>query len=195
MLASILEQHHAAVESLRPQWNTLYRMAVEMYDAMAAGGRVYLCGNGGSAADCQHIAAELVGRFVKERPGLAAMALTTDSSVLTALGNDYGYSQVFKRQVEAFMNEEDVLLCISTSGNSPNVVQAARTAKYDIGATVLAMTGGADSELSRIATYTLKVDGANTARVQEAHILAGHILCQIIDGEWEDENDLDKRLF
>jgi D-sedoheptulose 7-phosphate isomerase len=191
MLTEILEQHHAAIESLRPQWPVLYRMAQTMYGCMASEGTVYLCGNGGSAADCQHIAAELVGRFGLERPGLPAIALTTDTSILTAVGNDYGYTQVFKRQVQAFLKPDDVLVCLSTSGNSANVVQAAYAARYECEATVLALTGGADSELSRIAHETVKVAGANTARVQEAHILCGHILCQIIDGEYASENGLD----
>jgi len=111
MLTEILEQHHAAIESLRPQWPVLYRMAQTMYGCMASEGTVYLCGNGGSAADCQHIAAELVGRFGLERPGLPAIALTTDTSILTAVGNDYGYTQVFKRQVQAFLKPDDVLVC------------------------------------------------------------------------------------
>ena len=144
------------------------------------GAKVLACGNGGSAADCQHIAAELVGRFRRERAPLPALALTTDTSVLTAVGNDYGYDDIFSRQVLGLMLPEDVLLCISTSGKSANVVAAAEVAR-SLGALVLAFTGQTESPLSAVAHVTLRVPSTDTARIQECHILAGHILCELLE--------------
>lgn len=191
MYEDIFDDHQRVIDHLRTQHPIIRRMALEIWDCMADGGTLYLCGNGGSAADCQHIAAELVGRFKSERSALPAVALTTDSSILTAVANDYGYAHVFSRQVQALMRQDDVLLCISTSGNSPSVVKAALAARNTTRCTVLAMTGVADSELSKLAHFTLRVNSTETARVQEAHILAGHIICQQIEEEFKRENDLD----
>lgn len=187
MLEATLSEHSAAVESLRTQWSLLKNMAHVLAACINRGGTVYLCGNGGSAADCQHLAAELVGRFQRERLGFRAVALTTDTSILTAVGNDYGFDHVFSRQVTALARAGDVLVCISTSGNSANVVEAANAATQ-AGAYVLAMTGRNTSMLSRIAAATLKIDSETTARIQEAHIVAGHILCELIDGGLDEEN-------
>ncbi len=148
--------------------------------AISNGDKILLCGNGGSAADSQHIAAEFVGRFVKERQGLAAIALTTDTSILTAVGNDYGYSEVFRRQIQALGQIGDVLIGISTSGNSENVVRAFTEAKKKSMHTV-ALTGINDSKMSAIADITLKVPSNITARIQECHILVGHLVCEYID--------------
>ena len=193
MLARVFSQHHAAVESLRKQWNVVQHIADEVWDCIRSGSTVYLCGNGGSAADCQHLAAELVGRYVVERPGFRAVALTTDSSILTAIGNDYGFEQVFSRQVEALVQDTDVLLCISTSGNSANVVNAAQQAR-EAGAVVIALTGRGPNKLTKLAHHSLQIDSTVTARVQEAHILAAHLICELIDLEYTGENDLDQRL-
>jgi D-sedoheptulose 7-phosphate isomerase len=180
MLAKIIEQHNSAVSALLEQEDTITAMAQTLADCIAQGGTIYLCGNGGSAADCQHIAAELVGRFKRERGGYAAVALTTDTSILTAVGNDYGFESVFSRQVDALACEGDVLLCFSTSGNSANVVKAAEVAGA-LGVTVLAFTGRNEGALWRFADHTLCVNSTDTARIQECHILVGHILCQMVE--------------
>ena len=148
-----------------------------------AGHKIMLCGNGGSAADSQHIAAELIGRFEKERVSMAAIALTTDTSALTAIGNDYGYDQVFSRQVEGLGQSGDLLIGISTSGNSKNVVKAMKVAQSKSIRTVALVgdrTGGA---MQAIADYVLAAPSTNTARIQECHILMMHTLCQLVESE------------
>lgn len=143
------------------------------------GGTLYVCGNGGSAADSQHFAAELVGRFRFDRPPLRAVALTTDTSCLTCLSNDYGYGEVFRRQAEAFLTEKDVLAAISTSGNSENVVKAIEAARArDVPVISLTGRGGKIREISDVA---LAVDSDDTANIQEMHILLIHILCRLIE--------------
>ncbi len=161
--------------------------------ALSNGGRVLACGNGGSAADAQHLAAELVGRFERDRPELAAIALTTDSSILTALANDYGFEQVFARQVRALGQPGDVLIAITTSGDSPNVVEAVRAAQArDM--LVVALTGkggGQMSALLRDVDVHLCVPHARTARIQEVHLLMVHCICDGVDwtlmGDPEDD--------
>lgn len=149
--------------------------------ALGAGGKLLLCGNGGSAADCQHLAAELTGRFSGAvRAALPALALTTDTSALTAIANDFGYDHVFARQVEALGRPGDVLLCISTSGRSPSVLLAARRA-LSMGLTVLGLTGPEPSALSQIADLTVRVPGRTTDRIQELHLTVGHILCGLVE--------------
>ncbi len=161
-------------------------------NALANGGRVLACGNGGSAADAQHFAAELVGRFERERPELAAVALSTDSSILTAIGNDYGFDQVFARQVRALGQPGDVLLAISTSGNSPNVVEAVRAAQErDMSVIGLSGKGGGQlTALLRDVDVHLCVPHDRTARIQELHLLMIHCICDGVDwtlmGEPED---------
>ena len=148
--------------------------------ALFGGGKLLLCGNGGSAADCQHIAAELTGRFRANREALAAISLTTDTSALTAIANDFGFEQVFARQVEALGRAGDVLLAVSTSGRSPNVLLAARMAKSR-GMLVIALTGPKADALGELADLVLTVPGATTDRIQELHITVGHILCDLIE--------------
>lgn len=142
--------------------------------------KLMLCGNGGSASDAQHIAAEFVNRFVLERPPLPAIALTTDTSVITSIGNDYAFDEVFSKQIKAIGMEGDILLAISTSGNSPNVTLAVKTAKaqgiYSVG-----LAGGDGGELATLADMALVVKARSTPRIQESHILAGHIICQLVD--------------
>src|SRR5689334_5954187 len=148
-------------------------------DALRAGGKVLVCGNGGSAADAQHFAAELSGRFERERPGLAGIALTTDTSAITAIGNDYGFERIFERQVEALGMKGDVLIGITTSGNSPNVVRAAQTA-HARGLALIAMTGrdgGKLGALCKAGDVELRAASSVTARIQEVHILVLHCLC------------------
>jgi len=148
--------------------------------ALKLNGRVYICGNGGSAADAQHIAGELVGRFERERKGLPAMALTTDTSAITSISNDYGYENVFARQVEALVGEGDILWAISTSGASPNVIAAAELAKKK-GACVVALTGRGNSKLEQIADICFCADSDSTARSQEIHQVAYHIICDLVE--------------
>jgi D-sedoheptulose 7-phosphate isomerase len=139
-------------------------------------------GNGGSAADSQHLAAEFVGRFQKERRGLAAVALTTDTSILTAVGNDYGFETIFSRQVEALAKAGDVVVGLSTSGNSPNVIKALQAAKT-AGAVAVGMTGRSGGKMASLCDLCIKVPADVTARVQEVHALIGHIACQLVDEE------------
>lgn len=151
--------------------------------ALQAGRKALACGNGGSAADCQHFAAELVGRFERERRGLPAVALTVDTSTLTAIANDYDFDRVFSKQVEALGNAGDFLLAISTSGNSRNVVQAARAAQGR-GLRVIALTGRDGGELAKLLgndDFLLNVEHQRTMRVQEIHLLAIHCLCEVVD--------------
>jgi D-sedoheptulose 7-phosphate isomerase len=151
--------------------------------AIRAGGKALACGNGGSAADCQHFAAELVGRFERERPGMPAIALTVDSSALTAIANDYDFDRVFSKQVEALGRPGDMLLAISTSGNSRNVVEAMKAAQAK-GLAVIALTGrdgGAMAKMVRANDFHLNVSHPRTMRVQEIHLLVIHCLCEVVD--------------
>ena len=158
------------------------RVGRDCVTALRNGHRILLFGNGGSAADAQHIAAELVGRFRRERPGLPALALTTNTSTLTAIGNDYSFESVFARQVEAFGNKGDVAIGISTSGNAINVLGGIAMARAK-GLLTVGMTGKNGGKLGKQVQYCLGVPAEATARVQEAHILIGHVLCEIIDRE------------
>ncbi len=148
--------------------------------ALQRGNKILLCGNGGSAADAQHIAAELVGRFEVEREGLPAIALTTDSSALTSIANDCGFSMLFARQVAALAKAGDVLLAISTSGNSANIVRAVETARHR-GLTTIGLLGKGGGRLAALVDQALIVPASNTARIQEAHITIGHIVCEWVD--------------
>jgi D-sedoheptulose 7-phosphate isomerase len=180
-IQATIESHEEAICNLKQNCiPTIESIADICRNAIHNGHKILFCGNGGSAADSQHLAAEFVGRFVKERRGLLAIALTTDTSILTAVGNDYGYDQVFRRQVEALGDTGDVMIGISTSGNSGNIVKAFEQAKQQ-GLRVIAFTGPKDSKMSAIADITLKVPAPVTARVQECHILVGHMICEYVD--------------
>ena len=144
------------------------------------GGKILLCGNGGSAADSQHFAAELVGRFQKERRALPAVSLTTDTSILTALGNDYGFDIVFARQVEALGTPKDLLFAISTSGKAKNIIRAVAEAKK-IGIRTIGLSGKNGGELAKMADLALVMPASVTARIQESHILVIHILCELVE--------------
>lgn len=148
--------------------------------ALKAGNKILIFGNGGSAADAQHIAAEFVNRFIIERPPLPAVALTTDTSVITSVGNDYDFSEIFSKQVRALGQPGDVAWGISTSGNSPNVMKGLETAKK-MGLITLAFTGGDGGSIGQIADLLLNVSSNSTARVQEAHITASHAICELVD--------------
>jgi D-sedoheptulose 7-phosphate isomerase len=184
-----LNAHLAVFARLAPLRAPIEAAAQRAAQAMRAGGRVLFCGNGGSAADAQHLAAELVGRLVRDRRALAALALTTDSSALTCIGNDFGFDEVFARQVEGLGRAGDVLFAISTSGNSRNVLRAVEVAKpmdiYTVG--LLGRDGGS---LATLVDLPIVVPAQETARIQEAHIFLGHVLCALIEkalgvGGWE----------
>lgn len=151
-------------------------------NSLANGGTLFWCGNGGSAADSQHLAAELIGRFKKNRRALRSIALTTDTSVLTCVANDYSYDDIFARQIEALGRHGDVLIGISTSGNSENVLHAFKAAKEE-GLMTIAMLGKGGGPAKDLADHTLVIPSDSTARIQEAHILIGHILCELIEQE------------
>ena len=146
------------------------------------GGKVVLFGNGGSAADAQHIAGEFVGRFKLERQPLPAIALTTNTSILTAVANDYGYDAVFSRQIEALVTEKDIVIGISTSGNSPNVIEAIKLAKTK-GAKTIGLIGGKGGKLAEVVDLALIIPSDDTQRIQEAHITIGHIVCELVEKE------------
>lgn len=165
----------------------IQRCADLIYETLEMGGKILICGNGGSAADAQHIAAEFVGRYETERKALPAIALTTDTSALTALANDYSFERVFARQVEALGRAGDLLIAISTSGNSPNVTQAVMAARQ-AGCRTLGMTGAKGKKLASLCDECLLIPADRTARIQEAHITIAHIWCEIIDAKIKKQN-------
>jgi len=159
---------------------TIAASAKAITEALRKGRTLYICGNGGSAADAQHIAAELVGRFERQRKALAAIALTTDTSILTAVSNDYGYEKVFARQVAAMVKKGDMLWAFSTSGSSLNIIAAIEQAR-EKGASVLAFTGKSNSKIERLADICFCANSTSTARSQEIHQLAYHIICDLVE--------------
>lgn len=184
---SIAVDHLAVVDqvfnALRP---VVEQAASDMAACLKAGGKVLICGNGGSAADAQHIAGEFVNRFLRERRPYAAVALTTDTSIMTAVGNDYSFEQVFEKQVEALGRPGDILLAISTSGRAANVIRAAKAARAR-GLRVIAMTGGTGGELLPLADVQLNVSCTrHTPRIQEGHLLMYHAFCERLEELMED---------
>lgn len=175
-----IDEHITVIRAIAAERPVLERIAVEITRAILAGKKILWCGNGGSAADSQHLAAELMGRFRRERHPLPSIALTTDTSALTAIGNDYGYEKIFQRQVEGLCTRGDVLVGISTSGNSNNVCAALESAR-EIGAFTVALTGESGGAIAKIADVTLRVPSRDTARIQEGHILCGHMLCDWVE--------------
>jgi D-sedoheptulose 7-phosphate isomerase len=158
----------------------LITLAKKIVTSFTSDRKLILCGNGGSAADAQHIAAEFVNRFEMERPPLPAISLSTDTSIITSIGNDYSFNDIFTKQIKALGLEGDVLLAISTSGNSKNVISAVETAR-DMEMYVAGLTGGKGGKLKEICDICLIVPTDRTARIQESHILAGHIICKLVD--------------
>lgn len=150
--------------------------------ALTSKKRLYLAGNGGSAADSQHIAGEFVSRFLFDRPGLPAIALTTDTSVLTAIGNDYGFEKLFSRQLQALASEGDVFIAYSTSGSSPNILRGIEQAR-EMNLTVIGMTGNRKGEMNSGCDVVIEIPSADTPKIQEGHIVVGHIICQIVEKE------------
>lgn len=165
--------------------DVISEIALRCREALASGKKILFCGNGGSAADSQHLAAEFVGRFQKERRALPAIALTTDTSILTAVGNDYGYDTIFERQVNALGQMGDVLIGISTSGNSPNVVKAIEAAR-NLRMHTIGFTGQGGGEMAKLCDICFSVPYKVTARVQEMHILVGHIICELVECDYDD---------
>jgi D-sedoheptulose 7-phosphate isomerase len=179
-IRAAITEHQSVIAQLEPLIPLIAEAAGHLRDCLQHGGKILLMGNGGSAADSQHIAAEIVGRFKKERRGMPAIALTTDTSILTSVGNDYGFNHVYSRQIEALCSEKDIVIGLSTSGNSANVVAAIETARQ-IGARTIGMTGAKGGKLASLCNLVLAMPSSDTPRIQEAHILIGHILCDLID--------------
>ena len=180
LVKATLEEHTQVVKKMVALESEIVSAGKLCANALAQGQSIYLCGNGGSAADAQHIAAELIGRFVSDRRSLPAIALTTDTSVLTAIGNDYGYDEVFSRQVEGLCRKGDVLIAISTSGNSTNVLRAVDAA-HVVGSSVIGLLGKSGGVLKRRCDVPLIVPSNVTARIQEMHIVIGHLICALVE--------------
>jgi D-sedoheptulose 7-phosphate isomerase len=184
IIRSTIEQSIAVTRRmLETQADIIAHTAERLAVVLKQGGTIYLCGNGGSAADAQHIAAEFVGRFLRERRPLPSVALTVNTSILTAIGNDYHFDQVFARQVNACVTEKDAVCGITTSGKSPNVLEALKAAKQ-IGALTIGWTGEPGKPLDEHCELCLKVPTTATPRIQEAHIVAWHIVCDLIEREY-----------
>ena len=179
-------EHQRVVEVAVGQIGLFERIAERLIACFEGGGRVYLLGNGGSAADAQHIAAELVGRFKKDRKAIPAIALTTDTSVVTAVSNDLGYEHVFARQIEALVTQNDIVWALSVSGRSPNVVRALQSAKK-IGATVIGFTGRSGGAMAELCDFCFRVEHDHSDRVQEVHQLAYHLICDRIERHFAGE--------
>ena len=175
-----MAEHEAVLKATKALESRIEVAGFLAREALESGHKLLICGNGGSAADSQHMAAEIIGRFKKERPSLPALALTVDTSVLTAVGNDYGFDTIFSRQVEGLGQAGDVLIGISTSGNSGNVVRAVETAKQK-GLRIISMTGAGGGKLAALSDVSLDVPSNVTARIQEMHILMIHIMCEIME--------------
>lgn len=179
---SALAEHLEIVRALSDQQRVLDQIASEMVLAVRMGGKILWCGNGGSAADAQHLNGQLVVRFRQDRPGIPSIALSTDTSILTAASNNYGYEHIFQRQVETLARKGDVVVAISTSGNSRNVYLALEAARK-VGAVSVAFTGKGGGLIAKAADFLFEVPSSDTPRIQEAHILAGHVLCEILEKE------------
>ncbi|HEU5132236.1 MAG TPA: D-sedoheptulose 7-phosphate isomerase [Pyrinomonadaceae bacterium] len=181
LLRSSLQEHLETVQALiGSELDKIVQSGQMICDALVAGRKILLCGNGGSAADAQHIAAELVGCYEKQRRSWPAIALTVDTSALTAVSNDLGYEQVFARQLAGLAQSGDILIAISTSGKSKNVLKAAERAR-EIGCRTIALTGSTSDPLGALCDFTVAVPASRTSRVQEAHITIGHLWCEMVD--------------
>jgi D-sedoheptulose 7-phosphate isomerase len=177
-----LREHLALFSSLDSLNEPIERAATMIAASLRNGGKLLLCGNGGSAADCQHIAAEFTGRFVKDRPPISAISLTTDTSALSCIGNDYSFNEIFSRQVRALGRPGDILLGITTSGNSGNVLAAVEAA-HELGIKSIGLLGRDGGKALQVCTHSIVVPSNVTARIQEAHILIGHTICGVVEKE------------
>lgn len=181
-----LQEHHSLLQELlsntaiKKNWEEWVTRAVKGYRSPSF--KIYFCGNGGSAADAQHLAAELSGRFERNRPPLFAEALHVNSSYLTAVANDFGYDKIYERAVQAFMRKGDMLIAMTTSGQSPNIIQAAKAAKEQ-GVQVIGLTGVSGGALKDLCDVCLRIPHERTARIQEMHMLLGHLFCQAVERE------------
>jgi D-sedoheptulose 7-phosphate isomerase len=185
MISTRIREHLTAIDGLlrdTEYLDTVSAVATAMTAALRVGGRVFFFGNGGSAADAQHLAAELTGRFLRERRGLPGLALTTNTSILTAIGNDYSFEEIYSRQIQALGNTGDLAVAISTSGTSPNILRAATSAREQ-GLVTVGLTGAAGGKLRTLVDHCICIPSEQTPRIQEAHILTGHILCELIEAE------------
>jgi len=185
IIKSELNLHNEVFSKMEALSRSIESIAKLAIDSLKSNGKIILFGNGGSAADAQHIAAELVGRYKVSRKGLSAIALTTDTSALTAISNDFGYENVFKRQLEALLNKNDLVIGISTSGNSSNVINALQYAK-SMNIKVVGFTGVEGGKMNDICDINLVIPSNDTPRIQEAHIFLGHTLCHLIDIHFSD---------
>ena len=181
-VAKQLDESAKVKQELKSMAGAIVGLAEDMYNCLKKNGKVFFCGNGGSAADSQHIAAELVGMFLKDRKALPGIALTVNPSVVTAVSNDWSFDDVFARQVQALMSKDDLLICISAGGNSPNVVRAVEEAQK-IGARTAALLGKGGGQTATMVDRALVVPSNMTPRIQEAHITIGHIACGLVE-EW-----------
>jgi len=184
IIANEFNEHIKVAKSLHNLTDAVATSAQICIDSLDNGGKILIFGNGGSAADAQHIAAELVGRYKVERKGLPAIALTTDTSILTSIANDYGYANVFDRQVEALANEGDVAIGISTSGKSDNIINALKIA-FSLNCRTIGFSGKDGGVFDEICDINIVAPSWNTARIQEIHIIIGHTICHLIDQEFK----------
>ena len=178
-----IEENIATIKAIASMEPIVNKVSTLIIEALTNDKKLLIMGNGGSAADSQHFAAEFTGRYKKERKGLSAIALSTDTSALTAIGNDYGYDFVFSRQVEALAKEGDIVFGISTSGNSKNIIKAFSAAK-EIGCTTIGLTGCDGGNIKTCCDINLNIDSTNTPRVQECHILIIHTLCELVENHF-----------
>ncbi len=181
-IIDILKENIKIKEDLKSQSSLIIKISKTIIEAYKKGKKVVLFGNGGSAADAQHISTEFVGKFYIERESLPALALTTNTSSITATANDFGYDKVFERQVSSLVNDGDIVIGISTSGNSPNVIMGLEKAK-EKGAITIGFTGQKENKIEKITNYCLKVPSTDTPRIQEGHITVGHIICYLVEKE------------
>ena len=181
-IIDILNENVKVIEGLKDYSSLIAKISEVIIGAYKNKKKIALFGNGGSAADAQHISTEFVGKFYKDRESLPALALTTNTSSLTATANDFGYERVFERQVSSLVNEGDIVIGISTSGNSPNVIKGLEKAK-ERGAITIGFTGQKENKIENISDYCLKIPSNDTPRVQEGHITAGHIICYLVEKE------------
>tara|TARA_B100000787_G_C16041788_1_gene227290 strand:+ start:61 stop:627 length:567 start_codon:yes stop_codon:yes gene_type:complete len=179
-----INEHIKVSNLLHNQTEEIINSSQLCINSLKNGGKILLCGNGGSAADAQHIAAELVGRYKIERRGIPAIALTTDTSILTAIGNDYGYSHIFDRQVEALADSRDVVIGISTSGSSINVINGLKAASK-LGCKTIGFSGQDGGKMKQICNINIAILSLDTPRIQEMHIVLGHIICNLIEQEFK----------
>ncbi|MFX1274402.1 MAG: SIS domain-containing protein [Promethearchaeota archaeon] len=177
-----LEKTAFIIQEIKNEAALIEKISVEIINAYKKKKKVILFGNGGSAADAQHIAAEFVGKFYKDRESLPALAFHTNTSVVTATANDFGYDLIFERQVSSFVNQGDIVIGLSTSGNSPNVIKGLVKAK-ELGAITIGFTGQKENKIEKIVDYCLKIPSIDTPRIQEGHITVGHIICYLVEKE------------